>query len=145
MAVTGRISASLPEVTFVSEGEIALASSHWLLSMNIDIRPYAKIIVQLDSRLAEFKENTRENLAEFLPSRGNQSEFTSFEASVVTLANLMERELSKFGDDIVTLKAVYHSILIAFLQTNATNSKQLLSSEEGDLVRQWENPTSELK
>ena len=111
MAVTVGVGAGLPEVTFVSEGEIALASSHWLLSMQVDIQSYAHIITQLDNELAEFRINTRENLAEFLPTSGDKTEFTEFEATVLALANLMERELNKFGDDIVTLKLYRSSLL----------------------------------
>ena len=129
-------------MTFLTEGKIGLASYHWLLSLQLDIQPYAQAIIKIEEDLELFKISVEQKLSGYLPSSPNISNHTPFEATVLSLAHVIGSELTKFGDDVTALKTVYHSIQVAFLQPGSPNS---VTSKQKRKINNWEEATSRLR
>ena len=136
------IHGELPQVTFLTEGKIGLASDHWLLSLQLDIQPYAQAIIKIEEDLELFKISVQQRLSGYLPSSPNISDHTPFETTVLSLAHVIGSELTKFGDDVTALKTVYHSIQVAFLQPGSPNS---VTSKQKGKINKWEEATSRLR
>ena len=103
----------LPTVLFSQEGQIELATSHWLLSLKIDLRPYDRQLGHLKQEVDYFHKSVNSQLSPFLdsPSANN----TEFHTIVVSLYGVIQKELSKFDYKLDMLHLLYKSIRFSFL------------------------------
>ena len=111
----------LPTVLFSQEGQIDLATSHWLLSLKIDLRPYGRQLGHLEQEVDYFHKSVNSQLSPFLdsPSANN----TEFRTIVISLNGVIQQELSKFDYELDMLRLLYKSIRFSFLDPPDLESK----------------------
>ena len=101
----------LPEVNFIPDGRVTLASAHWLLSLKFDIAPYGKQIGLLQRELDYFHKSVQIQLAPYLDENSeNQTNLL-----IYSLYHVIEEELDKFSYETDMLRLLYRTIEVSFL------------------------------
>ena len=106
----------LPEVKFLPDGRVTLASTHWLLSLKIDIYPHGRQIGLLRQELSYFHESVRQQLAPYLDNDSNNHT----DILLNSLYHVIESELAKFDVEIDMLRLLYKTIATSFLTPLST-------------------------
>ena len=101
----------LPEVKFLPDGRVTLASSHWLLSLKIDIYPHGRQIGLLRQELNYFHESVRQQLTPYLDNDSNNHT----DILLNSLYHVIESELAKFDVELDMLRLLYKTIATSFL------------------------------
>ena len=127
-------------MTFLRDSDIALASNHWLLSLSLDVQPYAQVIIKLEADLVLFKTSVEQKLAQYMPRTNKTVDHTPFEATDASLVHMIKHEIAKFGDDVAALKIMYHSVEVAFLQPEMDDPDYVMRGR----IANWADATSKL-
>ena len=111
----------LPDVVFLSQGQVSLATSHWLLSLKIDIGPYGRQIQLLQQELDSFHASIQVQLAPYLGVPASNS--TELHFTAMSLYHVIVTELLKFQSEMTLLQQLHRSIAISFLESVTPESE----------------------
>ena len=118
----------LPEVKFLPDGHVTRASTHWLLSLKIDISPHGRQIGLLRQELDYFQESVRQQLAPYLDNDSNNHT----DILLNSLYNVIESELAKFDIEVDMLSLLYKTIATSFLTPLSTGEDDVWSVVDDD-------------
>ena len=116
---------------FYDRGSVTLAESHWMLSLMVDLKPYAVKLADLIGEISQFKTTMKRQFAPLLVNTSSV-----YTAATSTYAVLLQ-EIRRFTDETRLVVQLYDDICLMFLhmggKTRARGERSDLSPDSDEL------------